>query len=203
VVKGVVQGSPADRLTIAKLLKPGDILVSVNGNSVLRTVAEKSSRHLFGPTEFSMELVVFSPDNQTREENSVLMEQLEKQHADARKDKPYMRRNAKKAASRQVRAEDAGHIGWRFVDPKDNKTYEITDVYYDINEDLLCFDHVACDEDDDRTHVAGFAEMRSWGIREWQTPESHLSDQQRSDYERLREARIQANQEFLRHLGLA
>ena len=107
VVKGVVQGSPADRLTIAKFVKPGDILVSVNGNSVLRTVAEKSSRHLFGPTEFSMELVVFSPDSQTREENSVvLMEQLEKQHADARKDRSYMRSDAKKATSRQVRADD-------------------------------------------------------------------------------------------------
>ena len=102
VVKGVVQRSPADRLTIAKLLKPGDILVSVNGNSVLSTVAEKSSRHLFGPTEFSMELVVFSPDSQTREENSVLMEQLEKQHADARKDRSYMRSDAKKGGAHKA-----------------------------------------------------------------------------------------------------
>ena len=176
-----------------------------------------------------MELLVFSQSQTERPQNAGAIEALIQQDRASRKDTEYARRTRNKAASQRVPANAAKYIGYRFTDDEfgESVVFEIKDVYYsDVEEDItMDFERVATDDSmsDDGAEAASDDEDFDDGPPEpgdmqialfrdfldWKglvliepTAQTHNAAEL-SEYEKQRQARIEANQDMLRQLGLA
>ena len=126
-----------------------------------------------------------------------------------RKDQSYAncRSNRNKDPSHQIPRGAAGYIGKRFVDADEpGELWEITDVYFSFADKEIVIDYNNCDpEKEQATYYSSFREFLLWPGLEVRKPECTpmCTPHKLSEHEKLRKARIDANQEFLRGLGLA
>jgi hypothetical protein len=173
---------------------------------------------------------VFTESQGERPENSAAIAALVQQDRASRNDAEHARRNRNKAASKRVPANAANYIGYRFSDDEfgADVIFEIKDVYYDDAEKDTAFDfeRVVVDgtmsdddaesdnevEDGDEEGPPAPGDMQRGLFRDfldWKglvliepTALTH-NPGELSEYEKQRKARIEANQDMLRQLGLA
>jgi hypothetical protein len=208
LIGGFVDHTAASRSSILGTLVAGDIILQIDEEPVLRNIPTKmaSSRILFDDDDDSMTLLVYSPSKKEREESADLRDRLIQQdHATTRKDQSHAncRSNRNKDPSHQIPRGAAGYIGKRFVDADEpGELWEITDVYFSFADKEIVIDYNNCDpEKEQARYYSSFREFLLWPGLEVREPE--CTPDELSEYEKLRKARIDANQEFLRGLGLA
>ena len=208
LIGGFVDHTAASRSSILGTLVAGDIILQIDEEPVLRNIPTKmaSSRILFDDDDDSMTLLVYSPSKKEREESADLRDRLIQQdHATTRKDQSHAncRSNRNKDQSCHIPRGAAGYISKRFVDADElEERWEITDVYFSFADKEIVVDHKNCDPDKEQMALySSFREFLLWPGLEVREPE--CTPDELSEYEKLRKARIDANQEFLRGLGLA
>lgn len=206
----IVDNTPADRVARAGALKVGDIVVKVDGVSMM-TSKQSSSNIRFRPEATSITLTVFTLSGDDRNVDDEAIAQLEAEDAAAVRERrfAYSKANRDKGSG-AILNRDAQFIGLRFTETETgDDVWEITDVFFDATayERVLVqywntthLENKRPDLDDrDAFEYTPLTELQNFAGLAWIDPETH----RKSEYELLREARIAANQNWLREHGFA
>ena len=116
------------------------------------------------------------------------------------------RHNRNKDPHYRIPSGAAKYIGYQFTEGEEpDERWEITDMYFSVVQKVICFDYRNCDASKDQEpNVAQFREFLHWPDLELFEPaEGGGSSGELSEYEKLRQARMEANTAFIAGLGLS